>query len=123
MAEDRAVVRNAADPEQVRRAKRKVRAAEREAENDVRVALSTYEARRREWKRIGKWAPYESIWSSDVSRMAFNAGVQNCAHELIAEIVDADPELWLLMQREAMDRKRELTEPEANTETQENSDA
>jgi hypothetical protein len=100
MADDRQAVKNAADPRQVKAAERNEK-DKRELElDDLRALLKTAEGRRFLWRLIGQCRTFESIWTAN-AQIHYNAGQQDLGHFLIAEIVEADEEGYLLMQQES----------------------
>lgn len=103
---DRAAVRNAADPEQVKRA---ARADRRRAEDQLtlwRWQLSTYEGRSVCAMWLGVLGVYRSVFNTHGGLMMYHSGRQDAGHELMAQLLEADPERYDLMEKEARDRKR-----------------
>lgn len=115
MAETRdpALVRNAADPQQVRRGARVAnRRREREL-NDLRAVLATAEGRRVVWRLLEHCHVFASIWDPS-SRIHYQAGRQDVGHYLMAEIAAADDDALLVLMRDARARERsEAMENEA----------
>ena len=96
---EKVLVKNAADPGQVKEAKQKeLRGREREV-NDVRSILNTREGRRFMWKMLGHCRVFESIWHGS-AQIHYNAGMQDVGHFILAEITEASPEAYLLMMKE-----------------------
>jgi len=113
MGDDRQLVRNAADPAQVRRAARTDRDRANLLRTHLRAALSTESGRFVFWDLLGRFGVYRSIWTPN-AQIHYNAGRQDCGHELVALLVDADEDLYLTMEREARARvTRERRETEA----------
>lgn len=94
------LVRNAADPEQVNDANKKIGLRKDQAEDDLRAVLSTPSGRRFIWSIIGQCSIYDTNFISSSESFA-RQGRQILGNELITRIARADPEAWLLMQREA----------------------
>lgn len=113
----RALVRNASDRDQVKAAKKSERFIRDEQLNDIRATFGQdspfgYQARRLLWRLLGEFKVNESIFVTS-SEIYYRAGRQDAGHFLMAEVLEADPELYLLMQREAIQRrKNEAPEPE-----------
>lgn len=114
MAEDRPLVRNAADPRQVGNAARKERDAREVELAELRAIAGTAIGRAVLWRILEQCRTFGSVWDVSGSRIHYNAGQQDIGHFLIAEITAADEELLFTMMREARDRKSRLaTEAEA----------
>jgi hypothetical protein len=96
---DRAFVRNAADPEQVKRASERERRREHRFVDALRVVMQAPSGRIVMWELIGRAKVHESIWDQS-ARIHYNAGRQDYGHELMAALVSADEDLYLLMERE-----------------------
>jgi len=114
MPEPRAEVRNAADSQQVRRAGRRQQRRDERRQNAVRAVLATPEGRFVFWDLIASAGVFRSIWESS-ARIHYNAGRQDFGHELIAMLVEADPEAYQLMEREMRAlAKRDALETDAS---------
>lgn len=103
MAGERAAVRNAADPEQVRRAAKKERDREELFRAALVLVLQTTPGRAVLWGLLERAGVYRSIWSPN-SEIHYNAGRQDFGHELMATILAADEDAYLLMEQEARGR-------------------
>ncbi|HMJ02427.1 MAG TPA: hypothetical protein VK506_05770 [Conexibacter sp.] len=110
MAKDRADVRNAADPEQVERAGRKEKRLATREQDLTRAVLATPEGRAFCWSLLVKAKVFESIYHAS-ALIHYNAGRQDFGHELIALLLDADEDGYLLMEKEA----RAFNRREANS--------
>jgi type II secretory pathway component PulM len=94
-----ALTGNAADPQQVARARRK------EAERGERFLVSlqaimrTREGRLVMWELLSRAGIYRSIWDPS-SKIHYNAGRQDYGHELLASVIAADSDLYQQMERE-----------------------
>lgn len=97
---DRALVRNAGDRDQVRRAERMARRRGARFTDALRGVLATPAGRIVAWELLHRARVYESIWDPS-SKIHYNAGRQDFGHELLALIVEADGTLYLEMEREA----------------------
>lgn len=101
MAEPLAEVRNAADPEQVKRAARREKSRESRREDITRAVLATQAGRAMFWYLLTNAGVFRSVFDRDAGLMAFNAGRQDFGHELMADLIAADPAAYELMEREA----------------------
>lgn len=106
MSRQRAHVRNAADPQQVKRAARKQREADEDRIAAIRVVLQTVEGRRVFWDLLSAAGVFRSIWHPS-AEIHYNAGRQDFGHEMMADLLLADEDAWELMQREARARQRQ----------------
>ena len=113
MAEPRAEVRNAADPEQVARAGRKTAKREAIRASNIKAVMSTGEGRAFMWELLERARVFESIWHPSAA-IHYNAGRQDFGHELQALLLEVDEDLYDLMAREARARgKRDAAETDA----------
>lgn len=104
MARKKALVGNAGDEAQVRKAvESETHRRERQAD-ELRVTLSTMEGRSNRWDLIGRCGVFESGISADPLTISGLAYRRELGLALIAEIMDLSPHLYLLMQREAIAR-------------------
>jgi hypothetical protein len=102
---ERAVVRNAADPRQVKRAERLDRDSAAMFTGNLREVLATPAGRLVLWELVARAGVYKSIWTPN-SEIHYRAGRQDYGHELLASILEADEQLYELMEREARARAR-----------------
>lgn len=109
MSRDRALVKNAADPQQVRRAARKETdlAADRAAR--LQHVMQTALGRAAIWDLLEDAGVFRSIWSPS-AEIHYRAGRQDFGHELMARVIDADEHAFLAMEAEARQRKRRDTQ-------------
>jgi len=95
------MVKNAADPKQVRHAGRKERDARGRELDDLRVVLSTVEGRRLMW-RLLSWSGYLQNPTHQRGDMTHqNIGRADCGRFLLSEIVELDEKIYLQMMQEA----------------------
>lgn len=96
---DRALVKNAADPQQVKRAQRKERDQQARFLGALKGVLQTPEGRIvcREW--IQRAGVYQSIWRPS-EEIHYLSGIQDFGHRLMADCILADEDLYELMERE-----------------------
>lgn len=95
-----AVVKNAADPKQVKNSKKMQKHLRNKELDDLRFLLSTPQGRRYLWRHLDWCGLYRSPEDSRGDVTQRNIGAQNVARKVLAEIVEADPRSWLLMQQE-----------------------
>lgn len=95
-----ALVKNAADPVQVKKAGEKQQSRREKELNDLRFVLSYQQGRRFLWRMLGYCKVFESIWrpSAEIHHLS---GKQDCGHFLMGEIVEANQDSFLTMQKEA----------------------
>lgn len=115
VAERRAYVRNASDPQQVKRAK-ETEAERRQRElAELSDVLSTLSGRRVLWRLLGKCGVFESIMETS-ARIYYNAGKQDLGHYLLGEIAQADPNAYPLMMQDARKVEANIVEPAPRTD-------
>lgn len=100
---DRAAVRNAADPQQVKNAGRSEKRRAAQFFDNLRAVMGTNYGRAVLWDLIRDAGVFESIYHPS-SAIYYNAGRQDYGHKLMAQIITADPALYILMEREARER-------------------
>lgn len=91
---------NAADEKQVTKRKRKEAQVQEQRLADLKAVLSTPEGRRFVWRQLA--GVYRLSFTPDPYVTAFNEGVKSPGLHLTAEITTEFPELYLLMQDEAI---------------------
>lgn len=116
MAERKALVRNAADPEQVR-----IAGENEEFEHDdfdayLSEMMKSYGDRFVVWEFLGWCRVFESIMETS-ARVYYNSGQQDLGHKLMAKVIEVSPEAYLTMQREAMDREKKKSEPKRKVQS------
>lgn len=103
--EQRGLVKNAADPKQVKDAAKREESKRQQELNDICAILALTEGRRFLWRILGHCKAFESVWSPN-AQIHYNAGIQDVGHFLMAEITEANAEAMLLMMKEAIDTDR-----------------
>jgi len=98
---ENAVVKNAGDEGQVESGKKKERFNRKDELNDIKFILSTKQGRRFIWRILSHCRVFESIWHQS-AMIHYNSGIQDTGHFVLAEIIESDKELYLLMQKENM---------------------
>ena len=99
----RALTGNAADRRQVEYAERRERRRAAMFAQALQATLQTAEGRALLWCLIEKAGVFRSVWENS-ARIHYNAGRQDYGHELLADILETDPQHYLLMEREARQR-------------------
>lgn len=111
--ESRVEVRNAADPQQVKRAARRQQRRDERRIDYYRTVLGTPAGRFVFWDLLASAGVFRSIYHAS-ALIHYNAGRQDFGHELIATLVEADEELYQIMEREMRAlAKRDAAETEA----------
>lgn len=98
--ENRQAVRNAADPEQVKKAGEKDVSRREQELNDIEFILSTAQGKRFLWRLMGHCSTFESIWEPS-AKIHYLSGKQDVGHFLMAEIVEARPDALIEMMKES----------------------
>lgn len=93
---DDAMVKNAADPEQVKNAVTKTNLKRDDELNDLRYLLTLPQFRRFVWRLLKFCKVFETIWSPS-ALIHYNSGQQDVGHFVTAEVVSADPEALVKM--------------------------
>jgi len=96
---------SASDPKQVKNAKGKDKRNAQQILNDYRTVLGTPEGRRLIYHILAKCGLYHVMFSGN-SRHFFNDGMRQIGVWLLAEINEADEEVYIKMQSEALERRR-----------------
>lgn len=111
MPEPKALVGNAADPEQVKWAGEREQSNRQREINDVAYVLSTRQGRRFIWRLLCDAGIYRSSFHTNGSMVYFNEGRRDVGLKLLAEVSEADPMAPHMMAMEAKqdDGKREPT--------------
>lgn len=102
----RAAVKNAADPEQVKRAGDRDRRRRETELTDVRVVMDTAAGRRFMWRLLEIGRIFTDRFDENSLRMARNEGRAITGLMLLADIDVACPELFDTMRREYLDRSK-----------------
>jgi hypothetical protein len=105
MAQPRAEVENAADAEQVKRARRRIGRREERRLGAYRAVLGTVPGRLVLWDLLCSTGLFESSYSES-ALIYFNEGRRNVGLKLRADLELADVEACEVMEREARARKK-----------------
>lgn len=107
-------VRNAADPEQVKRANRKDRDAVRRRREILADVMALPTGRALVWMILSDTGIYQSPFHLSGSQVYYNIGRADYGRELLAELMAEHSEAYMLMEEEArMFERREATEDAA----------
>lgn len=99
MQNDKPLVTNASDYEQIKNAKKKEKITRENELDDIRVVLSSPEGKRFLWRILAKCKTFESIFEQS-AKIHYNAGQQDVGHFLMSEIIEADEEILFRMMNE-----------------------
>lgn len=100
-----ALVKNAADESQVKGAERTEKRARDRELNDICSILDLPSGRRYIWKLLSRCGVYESSFDVSGSKMYFNEGQRNVGLTILADINEANPEVYVTMMKEAKGRE------------------
>jgi hypothetical protein len=93
------LVQNAASKKQVESADGKERRQRERELNELRVVMSSAEGRRFLWRLMARCKTFASVYDTS-ARIHYNSGQQDIGHFLLAEIDQADPEMFFKMRNE-----------------------
>lgn len=110
-AEPEALVKNAADEEQVARGEWKEKDVARRRSAVFRVVLEAVEGREALMDLLDFCSPFATIYDENPHRTAYNAGKQDVGHWIVRQIELADPDAMLTMMREKKARTTPETTP------------
>ena len=99
---EKALVKNAADPEQVEQARQKVESANDKRLNDVREVLNTRRGRRFFWRYLEICGVFKTSNASE-HQIFYNEGMRNIGLQLLADVNEAAPNAYLLMLKESQE--------------------
>lgn len=110
---EKALVGNAADREQVKRAGEREQSRKQMEVNDVAFVLSSRQGRRFIWRELAECGVFRSSFHSSGSVVYFNEGRRDVGLKLLADVMEADPLAYQTMANEAKsdESKREPTPP------------
>lgn len=98
--EEKSLVKNAADKEQVDKAKKQNKYNRDTELDDIRVVMGTVNGRRFIWRLLNHCSAYSTIFSPTAMVMAYQSGKQDVGHYLQAEIGLASRKLYKQMEDE-----------------------
>jgi len=97
----KALVGNAADPEQVKEADSKAKRGRERELDDVHFILRHPEGRRFVWRYLEECGVYKTSFTESNKHTFFLEGIRNVGLKLLTDINEASPESLLLMMKEA----------------------
>lgn len=103
MSQRKSLVKNAADPKQVKRAADKEQFSRDNELNDLRKVLETPEGRRFVWRVMQHCKVFGSVWEPS-AKIHFNSGRQDVGHFVMGEVVEAGEDYLLAMMKENKER-------------------
>lgn len=110
----RTEVRNAADPQQVKGADKRTKRRQVARLDFYRAVMLTQPGRAVMWDLLARAGIYETSYDNLAMAMARNEGRRMLGLELLADLVELDKDLYLLMETEARARDaRDAQETEA----------
>ncbi len=68
--------------------------------NDLTAVLQTESGRRWMWSLLERCRLFQSSFGANAAMTSFNEGIRNIGLQVMAEIMDADPELFTTMMLE-----------------------
>ena len=111
----KALVRNASDPSQVKKAGRDEKELKRRERNDIEFLLSSPQGRRFLWKLLSGCGIYELSYITDSDMTAFNEGRRSVGNNILADILDVNPDGYSALIKENREVE-DLDELEPETE-------
>jgi len=98
--QEKAFVKNAADAEQVEKAKQKVESRNDRRLNDVREVMNSKRGRRFMWELLDFCGIFKTSLA-DEHQIFYNEGMRNVGLKLLADVNEASPDAYLLMLKES----------------------
>jgi len=93
------LVKNAADVEQVNTAAQKSESRQDRDANDVREVMNSVRGRRFIWNKLAFCGLYKTSYAGE-HEIFYNEGMRNIGLKILADVSEACPEAYLLMQKE-----------------------
>lgn len=111
------LVKNAADRQQVEKARKTERFARKNEIDDMKFLLAIPQFRRFVWRLLKFCSVFSSIWrpSAEIHHLS---GKQDTGHWIMGEVTEADPDAFLLMMKES----KEKSDPEPESEKEQKSE-
>lgn len=104
--EEEALVANAADATQVKKARKTQRRARAQELEDIRDLLKSPGARRFLWRMLKQCRTFESVAGMHDAQTNYNAGRQDVGHFVFAEITAAQPDIVPQLMQQAYKEKK-----------------
>jgi hypothetical protein len=101
MAEQRTLVKNAGDPEQVRNAGKREKHNREKELYELRGLLRMPEFRRLAWRYMEKCNILGSVYTGEALGTAYNEGQRMVGNAIMQDILDADPDAYVTMLKES----------------------
>lgn len=92
---------NAIDPAQVKKRNRKAKDQETQDTADLLAILGTEHGRRFLWAELARCRVFMTAFHVEQLVFAHNEGRRSAGVELMARIIETDPQAWIVMQQEA----------------------
>jgi xanthine dehydrogenase iron-sulfur cluster and FAD-binding subunit A len=115
VADTKALVKNAADPEQVKQAKLTEKLKAEQWAADVAAVMATMQGRRFVWSILAETHQFESIFRTS-SEIYYLSGQQDVGKWLTKQVARLCPKEYLTMQQEAARIEANRVEPESTKE-------
>ena len=119
---ERAFQANAGDPVQSKKAGELEKFARDRRLNGWRFLLSTPLGRELAWSLLADCHVFRTVMATSPFIFA-NAGRHDWGLQMMDEMIEADEDLYLVMQKEAMNRQRNIPEPKKSEPDGEDTDA
>lgn len=107
MPEETQAVKNAADSEQVKKAGKKDKQKLSRETLDLRTVLGTAQGRRFIYNVIAD-SGYHHKFTGATESLQFEIGRRDVGMRIVEQIIQMDPALWILMQKEAFEIKENV---------------
>lgn len=110
------LVKNAADPKQVKEAKKSEKFKRRDELDDIRFLLQFKQFRRFIWRVLQFCNVFSSIWrpSAEIHHLS---GKQDTGHFVMGEVTEASPDAFLMMMKESKEGELEDADGDRNPES------
>jgi hypothetical protein len=102
---EKAIVKNAADEQQVKKAKQKEESLNDRRLNDIRYVLNDHKGRRFYWNLMRFCRIFETS-NADEHQIFYNEGMRNVGLKLLADLNEAAPEVYNVMVRESQEERK-----------------
>lgn len=97
---------DAGDPSDVKKRKTKAQLRKEREREELRQILETYGGRAYVWRLLEKCGVYKISMTGN-SYTFFNEGKREVGLEVLAEVFDANPNVYTLMRQEAVERDKD----------------
>lgn len=100
-----ALVKNAADPEQVENARRKEKKSGERLKDAYAAVFQTIEGQMVWWDLLSQCGVNRTVIGATDAQTNFNAGRQDVGHWALAKVIESDPDVYVQMMRRAQENK------------------